>query len=76
MSRTDQLLSEIEAFLIKTGMAASTFGQKSMLNSKLVDRLRNGGTVTLETEEAIRAFMAENRPVRKRRRGNESRAAA
>ena len=73
MNETAQLLAEIEAFLERTGMAATTFGQKILRNSKLLDRLRAGGTVTLETAEIIRRFMHEHddRLFKPRKRGNE-----
>lgn len=78
MNHTDQLLNEIEAFLGRTGMAATTFGQKAILNSKLVDRLRKGGTVTLQTAETIRDFMAEKKTHVRRspRKGNAQAVAA
>lgn len=52
------LLTEIESFLAKSGMAATTFGQKAVHEWRLVERLRDGGDVTTRTAERIRAFMA------------------
>lgn len=59
MSETQILLSEIDDFLRRTGMAATTFGQKSVRNWKIVDHLRSGGDTGLKTAARIRAFMAE-----------------
>lgn len=73
---TDQLLQEIEAYIERNAMSATAFGEASINDRHLVRRLREGGSVTLDTSDRLRAFMAENRPVCKRRRGNESRAAA
>ena len=53
------LLTEIQAFLEKSQMGPSYFGKASCGNSELVERLENGGTVTLTTAERIRSFMAE-----------------
>ncbi|PSJ60785.1 hypothetical protein [Pseudaminobacter soli (ex Li et al. 2025)] len=55
----NDLLTEIRAFLNRSGMGRSYFGKASCGNSELVDRLESGGTVTLVTAEKIRAFIAE-----------------
>lgn len=52
-----QLLTEIEAFLSRTGMGASYFGKTAVGNSELVPRLRSGGRIWPETEMKVRAFM-------------------
>lgn len=57
MSDHHPLLPTIEAFLAKTGMAPSTFGQKAINEWKLVERLRAGGNVGWKREERIREFM-------------------
>jgi hypothetical protein len=57
---TIPLLGEIEAFLSGTGMAPTTFGQRSIHDWKLVERLRNGGDVTTRKAELIRAFIASH----------------
>ncbi|ACL58732.1 hypothetical protein [Methylobacterium nodulans] len=62
MSETTILLHEIEAFLTATRLAESTFGRKCVNDGKLVSRLREGRTVTLEKASAIRRFMREYRP--------------
>lgn len=55
---TIPLLAEIESFLAETGMAATTFGQRTVRDWRLLERLRGGGDVTTRKAEAIRAFMA------------------
>lgn len=67
MSETSQLLAHIETYLTETGMAATTFGQKAVKNWKVVDRLRNGGSVTLKQAERIREFIEANPPRREER---------
>lgn len=62
MTSTKQLLAEIDAFLAADGMAATTFGQKAVRNWKIVAHLRNGGTVTLDIADRLRAYMHDNRP--------------
>ena len=42
-------------------MAESTFGRRAVNDGKLANRLRNGGRITTDTLDRIRAFMAENR---------------
>lgn len=68
MSAKQSLLREIETFLRTTGMKESAFGHKTNKDGKLLDRLREGGTVTLETAERIRKFIADNQPEGNRRR--------
>ncbi len=57
------LLTDIQAFIRETGIGPSYFGKASCGNSELVERLENGGTVTLTTAERIRAFMRERSKV-------------
>lgn len=59
MSATDALLSEIEDFSRRAGMKPSTLGRKAINDGKLHERLRRGGSVTLETAERIRRWMRE-----------------
>lgn len=58
------LLTDIRAFLDRTGMGASYFGKLACGNSELVDRLQEGKTVTLVTADKVRAFMKSARPSR------------
>lgn len=58
-----QLLQEISEYCRSTGLAESTFGRRAVNDGKLTARLRNGGRITTETLDRIRAFMASNRGV-------------
>ncbi|MGZ8325436.1 MAG: hypothetical protein ACXWU8_08780, partial [Rhodoplanes sp.] len=55
------LLQEISVFCRQTGLAESTFGRRAVNDGKLAARLRNGGRITTETVDRIRAFMESNR---------------
>lgn len=63
MTEEQILLSEIEAFLSRSGesalMAESTFGRKAVNDGKLVRRLRDGNTITFEKARQIRLFIAQ-----------------
>src|SRR4051812_9164875 len=56
-----ELLQEIADYCRHTGLAESTFGRRAVNDGKLAQRLRNGGRITTDTLDRIRAFMAENR---------------
>src|ERR1700736_3857769 len=56
-----QLLQEISAYCREVGLAESTFGRRAVNDGKLAARLRNGGRITTETLDRIRAFMESNR---------------
>ena len=56
-----ELLQEIVEFCRRTGLAESTFGRRAVNDGKLANRLRNGGRITTETLDRIRAFMDANR---------------
>jgi hypothetical protein len=56
--QSDQILHEIAAFCRRTGLAESTFGRRAVNDGKLVQRLRTGGRITIETLDRIRGFMA------------------
>jgi hypothetical protein len=68
MSSADALLSEIEAFLQRSGMTPTQFGLGAMNNSSFVRQLRNGSGVTLRTLDKVRGFMAEHDGGKKRAR--------
>lgn len=71
MQQTHPLLPAIEAFLTRTGMSATTFGQKALGQWKLVERLRGGGSIGFKQEARLREFMrsdAARRVVPRRRR--------
>lgn len=68
---TDQLLLDIEAFIVARGLSATAFGALAMGDRHLVRRLRRGGSVTLDTADGLRLFMATYGQVSRRRaRGN------
>ncbi|RAI37300.1 hypothetical protein [Rhodoplanes serenus] len=56
-----ELIQEISAYCRETGLAESTFGRRAVNDGKLAARLRNGGRITTETLDRIRAFMEANR---------------
>jgi hypothetical protein len=62
------LLREISEYCRQSGLAESTFGRRSVNDGKLAARLRNGGRITTETVERVRAFIASHheQPVRAR----------
>ena len=65
----EQILQEISDFCRQRGLAESTFGRRAVNDGKLASRLRNGGRITTDTLERIRAFMANNadgEPARRR----------
>lgn len=70
MSSADALLQEIEDFLQRSGMTPTQFGQGAMNNSSFVRQLRSGSGVTLRTLDKVRAFMAEERRKRPKRRAD------
>lgn len=55
------LIEEIETFLRESGMGASYFGKLATGNSELVTRLKLGRRVWPETEQKVRAFIAQQR---------------
>ena len=59
--KKSELMSEIEAFLADTGMAATKLGLTAVNDSHLVKRLRQGHSVTLKTADKVRDYMAEVR---------------
>lgn len=71
MSTQHQLLKEIKAFLKRTGMKASTFGEYAVGNSRLVAKLEEGGTISIKTLDEVRAYMAK--PVKPKERKRKSR---
>lgn len=55
---TDPLLSDIEAFLAGTGMAASRFGMMALGDPRFVRDLRDGREVKRATRAKVIEFMA------------------
>ena len=62
MTNHTPLLQEIDRFIAATGMGESYFGKKAIGNSELVSRLRQGKSVLVKTDEAVRRFIRENGP--------------
>ena len=56
------LLTEIEAFLAKSGLTPTKFGLASVNDGHLVANLRRGNSVTLKTADRVRAFMRAGAP--------------
>src|SRR5262249_24500713 len=56
----DAILREIADFCRQAGLAESTFGRRAVNDGKLANRLRNGGRITTDTLDRIRAFMRQN----------------
>src|SRR5436309_7735429 len=59
--KAQELLQQIAEYCRHTGLAESTFGRRAVNDGKLTVRLRNGGRITTETLDRIRAFMDDNR---------------
>ena len=55
-----ELLQEISDYCRRTGLAESTFGRRAVNDGKLASRLRNGGRITTDTLDRIRAFISSN----------------
>lgn len=62
MTAREQLLSEIEAFLERSGLSPSRFGFEALNDRGFMNRLRAGADVTLGTAERLRAFMSGYEP--------------
>src|SRR5712691_10812548 len=54
------LLQEISDYCRHSGLAESTFGRRAVNDGKLTTRLRNGGRITTDTLDRIRAFISSN----------------
>src|SRR5215470_2972821 len=55
---SETLLREISEYCRRADLAESTFGRLAINDGKLVRRLRDGGRITTDTFDRIRAFMA------------------
>jgi hypothetical protein len=55
-----ELIQLIERAAHTRGLAASTFCRLAVNDGKLIGRLRDGGTVTLDTVRRIEAFATED----------------
>ena len=77
MSSTEKLLTDIETFMRRTGMNATTFGLLAAKNPALLIHLRAGGDVRLRTADKIRQFMVDHLASNKRqKKANQSSVAA
>jgi hypothetical protein len=71
----EQFLSEIEAYLTKSGMVSSDFGIATMGDPSFVLRLRGGSDPKASTIDKVRRWMHEH-PLARRQRKAEARSAA
>lgn len=67
-SLREQVLSEIEAFLRKTGMSKTRFGLESVNNDKIIDQMRAGTNPRADTIDDMRLYMAEKLEAQKKAR--------
>ena len=72
----EQFLSEIEAYLAKSGMVSSDFGIAAMGDPSFVLRLRGGSDPKASTIDKVRRWMHEHPLARKRKKAAEQRSAA
>lgn len=72
MPERERLLKEIEEFIEKHGIPASTFGREAINDTALVGRMRAGGDVQLKTADRIRKHMKDYKP-KKRKAGRKPR---
>lgn len=78
-STRDILLADIEAFLVSTGMLATTFGINAVNDPAFIQRLREGSDPRSSTMDRVRLYMQSERVRRRplgRRRATEPRSAA
>ncbi len=61
MSTTETLLAEIAAFCSEFRIPESTFGRRAMNDGKFVERVRQGGGLTVANLDRIRAYMDSER---------------
>ena len=60
--KNDQILGLISDFCRQSEMAESTFGRRAVNDGKLVNRLREGKRITIDTLDRIQAFIAQSLP--------------
>lgn len=63
--KNGNILFLVDEFLNETGMGPAYFGKKSVGNSELVRRLRNGGDIFSSTERRVRNFIREYRKAKR-----------
>jgi hypothetical protein len=60
--KNDEILSQITDFCRQADMAESTFGRRAVNDGKLVQRLREGKRITIDTLDRIQAYVAASTP--------------
>ncbi|WP_375553365.1 hypothetical protein [Roseovarius mucosus] len=63
------IIKEIETYCAQAGIKPSTFGFRAVADGKFFERIKRGGRCWPETEEKVRAYMAENPPEAASERG-------
>ncbi len=58
----DTLLAEIASFMTRTGMSETALGKRAVREPNILRRLRAGRSVSIDTADRIRAFMASWQP--------------
>lgn len=61
MATVNSLLNEIAAFCEEFKIPESTFGRRVMSDGKFVERIRQGGGLTVANLDRINAYMADER---------------
>jgi 2,4-dienoyl-CoA reductase-like NADH-dependent reductase (Old Yellow Enzyme family) len=56
-----ELLDQIEAYLARTGMRASTFGRAAVADPRFVQDLREGRQPRQQTRRRINDFISDDR---------------
>jgi tryptophan synthase beta subunit len=57
MAQTD-IISEIETFAAQAGIAPATVTSRAVQNSRLYQRMKDGGSCTIQTAGRIRDYIA------------------
>ena len=66
MSTRERLLADIEAYLSRSGMSATTFGVVVLRNTRFVHDLRKGQAVKDYTIDKVNAWLKANKAKPKR----------
>lgn len=56
----DDLITLIETYAAARGISPATVTSRAVGNSRLYDRLKNGGSCTLEVARRLQAYIAAN----------------
>lgn len=56
----NELISEIEKFAERHGIAPATVTVRAVANSRLYHRLKAGGSCSMRTADRLRQWMADN----------------